>query len=73
MVVPDHHRRNRLCGYDTEVFDYQEGKPGGILVRQSIGAQILLVLIDYMTGFRGWSVNYAIPSLILFDVIAIVF
>ena len=29
MVVPDHHRRNRLCGYDTEVFDYQEGKPGG--------------------------------------------
>ena len=45
----------------------------GILVRQSIGAQILLVLIDYMTGFRGWSVNYAIPSLILFDVIAIVF
>lgn len=26
-----------------------------------------------MTGFRGWSVNYAIPSLILFDVIAIVF
>lgn len=45
----------------------------GILVRQSIGAQILLVLIDYMTGFRGWSVNYAIPSLILFEVIAIVF
>lgn len=45
----------------------------GILVRQSIGAQILLALIDYMTGFGGWSVNYAIPSLILFDVIAVVF
>ena len=45
----------------------------GILVRQSIGAQILRVRIDYMTGFRGWSVNYAIPILILFDVIAIVF
>lgn len=45
----------------------------GILVRQSVGAQILLVIIDYMTGFGGWSVNYAIPSLILFDVIAIVF
>lgn len=45
----------------------------GILVRESIGAQLLLVLIDYMTGFSGWSVNYAIPSLIMFDVIAVVF
>lgn len=45
----------------------------GILVRQSLGAQALLVLIDYMYGMKGWSVNYAIPCLILFDVIAIVF
>lgn len=45
----------------------------GILVRQSLGVQVLLILIDYMTGFHGWSVNYAIPSLILFDVIAVVF
>lgn len=45
----------------------------GILVRQSLGVQVLLILIDYLTGFHGWSVNYAIPSLILFDVIAIVF
>lgn len=45
----------------------------GILVRQSLGIQLLLILIDYMTGFRAWSVNYAIPSVILFDVIAILF
>lgn len=45
----------------------------GILVVQSIGAQILLFLIDYMTGYHGWSFNYAIPSVILFDIIAAVF
>lgn len=45
----------------------------GILVRETLGAQLLLLLVDYMTGMRGWSVNYAIPCLILFNVIAIVF
>ncbi|MCB6610437.1 DUF6320 domain-containing protein [[Clostridium] symbiosum] len=45
----------------------------GILIRQSLGVQVLLVIIDYMTGFSRWSFNYAIPSLILFDVIAVVF
>lgn len=44
----------------------------GILVRESVGAQILLVIIDWMTGFHGWSFNYAIPSVVLFDVIAVV-
>ena len=45
----------------------------GILVVQSLGAQVLLVLIDYMTGFHGWSFNFAIPSVLLFDLIAAVF
>lgn len=45
----------------------------GILVVESLGAQALLVLIDYMTGFYGWSFDYAIPSVILFDIIAAVF
>lgn len=45
----------------------------GILVTESLGAQLLLVLIDYMTGFQGWSFNYAIPSVLLFDLIAAVF
>lgn len=45
----------------------------GILLSQSLGADLLLVLIDSLMGFQGWSFNYAIPSLILFDVIAIIF
>lgn len=45
----------------------------GILLSQSLGMDVLLVLIDGLMGFQGWSFNYAIPSLILFDVIAITF
>lgn len=40
---------------------------------QTIGAQILLVIIDIMTGYKGWSIDYAIPTTILFADIAIVF
>lgn len=46
---------------------------GSKIMTQTIGAQILLVLIDYMTGYRGWSVDYAIPGTILFADAAIVF
>lgn len=45
----------------------------GHLVRHSVGIQVLLIIFDWLNGFSGWSVNYVIPSLILFDVIAIVF
>lgn len=45
----------------------------GILLSQSLGADLLFVLIDSLMGFQGWSFNYAIPSLILFDVIVIIF
>lgn len=45
----------------------------GIIVMQSLGAQALVVLIDVMTGYDRWSFNYVIPSVILFDIIAIVF
>lgn len=45
----------------------------GNLVRHSLGIQLLLVILDWYNGFGGWSVNYVIPSLILFDVTAIVF
>lgn len=40
---------------------------------QILGAQALLVIIDVMTGYKGWSVDYAIPTTILFADIAIVF
>lgn len=45
----------------------------GHLVRHSLGIQMLLIIFDGLNGFGGWSVNYVIPSLIIFDVIAIVF
>lgn len=39
---------------------------------QTIGAGILLVVIDNVIGYKGWSVNYAIPGIILFANLAIV-
>ena len=46
---------------------------GSKILIQTLGAQALLVVIDLMTGYSGWSVDYAIPSTILFADIAIVF
>ena len=39
----------------------------GTLVRQSLGIQAILLLIDALTGLRGWSVDYAIPCVALFE------
>lgn len=39
---------------------------------QTLGAQMLLIIIDVMTGYKGWSVDYAVPTTILFADIAIV-
>ncbi|WP_343823407.1 DUF6320 domain-containing protein [Clostridium subterminale] len=39
---------------------------------QTIGAGILVIVIDNVTGYIGWSVNYAIPAMILFANLAIV-
>ncbi len=39
---------------------------------QTIGAGILVVVIDNVTGYIGWSVNYAVPAMILFANLAIV-
>lgn len=46
---------------------------GSKIMIQTIGVQILLVVIDYMTGYRGWSVDYAVPATILFADASIVF
>lgn len=43
----------------------------GILVRQCLGIQAILLLVDTMTGLHGWSVDYAIPCVVLFEVAAI--
>lgn len=43
----------------------------GRLVRQSLGACVLLALIDWFCGYGGWAFNYAIPCVLLFNVIAV--
>ena len=40
-------------------------------MRQSLGIQAILLLIDALTGLRGWSVDYAIPCVALFEVAAV--
>lgn len=40
---------------------------------QTVAAQVLLVALDHSTGYNGWSVNYGIPSTILFADLSVVF
>lgn len=43
------------------------------MIAQMIGAMILVYVIDYVLGYHGWSVNYAIPAgIILLDVAVLV-
>lgn len=46
---------------------------GAKILLQTIGAQIFIVLADTFTGYDGWSVNYAVPSTILFADLAVMF
>lgn len=39
---------------------------------QTMAAQALLVAVDYARGYSGWSVNYGIPSTIVFADLAVV-
>ena len=43
------------------------------IFRQTVAAQALLVALDHSTGYNGWSVNYGIPSTILFADLSVVF
>jgi hypothetical protein len=45
----------------------------GKVVMQTIAAELVWVAIDHVTGYSGWSVNYGIPSTILFADLAVVF
>lgn len=40
---------------------------------QVLSSSVLIVALDWVTEYNGWSVNYGIPSLILFADIAIIF
>lgn len=46
---------------------------GKSVMIETIGMQVLLVMIDRVLGYQGWSVNYAIPATILFADVAVVF
>lgn len=46
---------------------------GKTVMIETIGMQVLLVMIDCVLGYDGWSVNYAVPATILFADVAVVF
>ncbi|MDR1550061.1 MAG: DUF6320 domain-containing protein [Hungatella sp.] len=43
------------------------------ILLQTVAAQVLLVALDHSAGYNGWSVNYGIPSTILFADLSVVF
>ncbi|WP_124064817.1 DUF6320 domain-containing protein [Clostridium sp. E02] len=45
----------------------------GKILLQTVAAEVVWVFIDCATGYNGWSVNYGIPSTILFADLAVVF
>lgn len=45
---------------------------GKSLLIETVGMQVLMVMIDRVLGFEGWSVNYAVPGTILFADVAVV-
>lgn len=46
---------------------------GSEILIQTVAVDVLLVLLDHVRGYSGWSVNYGIPSTILFADLAVVF
>lgn len=46
---------------------------GSRILIETIGAQALLIVIDHVLGYQGWSVDFAVPSTILIADLAIVF
>lgn len=46
--------------------------PAAKIVVETVGGGILVVIIDYLTGKSGWSMDYVIPGLILIADLAII-
>lgn len=53
-----------MCFTVVYSFQHNRGHRSKILV-QMLGAMALAVCIDFIIGYNGWSVNYAIPSAII--------
>ena len=52
---------------------FKHANLGKSVMIETLGLQVLLFLTDVVLGYQGWSVNYAIPSILLFADIVIVF
>lgn len=65
-----------LMGYAVFTVKYsfmRHANLAGKILLQTVAAEVLLVAIDHSNGYTGWSVNYGIPSTILFADLAVVF
>ena len=65
-----------LMGYAAMTVRYslmRHANLGSKILVQSAAAEVLWVAIDYSTGYNGWSLNYGVPSTILFADLAVVF
>ena len=65
-------RRTCICLFFTDLFFFRHNKSHRkkIMV-QSILIMPVLILIDYILGYTGWSIDFAIPCVILILDIAI--
>lgn len=50
----------------TLVYSIQQNtNPAAKIMVQTLAAEFLVVWIDYLIGYEGWSVNYAVPGILL--------
>lgn len=50
----------------TLIYSVQRNaNPAAKIMVQTLAAQLLVVWIDYLIGYEGWSVNYAVPGILL--------
>ncbi|GLC81215.1 DUF6320 domain-containing protein [Lacrimispora brassicae] len=64
-----------LMAYTTLTVEYSILRHANLaskILLQTVAAQALLVALDHSTGYNGWSVNYGIPSTILFADLSVV-
>lgn len=43
----------------------RNSNPAAKIMVQTLAAELLVVWIDYLIGYEGWSVNYAVPGILL--------
>lgn len=55
-----------IYAWITILFSIQHNtNPAAKILVQTLAAQFFCVIIDFVLGYQGWSVNYAIPGIIL--------